>query len=133
MANGGDESRLIAAGALKGILITLTLGDIAAKAHQAVAFPDAVVVRHFTDLKAGFTPVRVIQPLFIGQRDVVAEDFFVRLHDLGGRLFGVHILGFQVDQLLFAFAGQQLHRPVTAGELFVFVTVENQIRRSIKE
>lgn len=75
MADGGDEGRLIAAGALKGILITLTLGDIAAKAHQAVAFPDAVVVRHFTDLKAGFTPVRVIQPLFIGQRDVVAEDF----------------------------------------------------------
>ena len=36
MAYGGDEGRLIAAGALKGILITLTLGDIAAKAHRNI-------------------------------------------------------------------------------------------------
>ena len=128
MADGGDEGGFIAAGMFKGILIALTLGDIAAKPHQTVAFPHAVVVRHLTDLKAGFAPVGVIQPLFIGQRNVMTEHFFVRLHHFGGRLFGVYVLRLQVNQLLLALPGQQFHRPVTAGKLFIFITVENQIR-----
>ncbi|VAU69328.1 Uncharacterised protein [Klebsiella pneumoniae] len=36
-------------------------------------------------------------------------------------------------QLFFAFPGQQFHGPVTAGELFIFITVEHQIRRRIEE
>ena len=133
VADGGDKGSLVAAGALQGILVALTLGDIAAKAHQAVAFPHAVIVGHLTDLKTGFASVRVIQPLFIGQRDVMAEYFFVRLHDLGRRLFRVNVLRLQVNQLLLAFPGEQLHRPVTAGKLFIFITVKHQIRRSIEE
>lgn len=112
--------------------MALTLGNIAAKAHQAVAFPHAVIVGYLADLKAGFAPVRVIQPLFIGQRDVMTEDFFVGLHDLGRRLFRVNVLRLQVYQLLLAFPGEQLHRPVTAGKLFIFITVEHQIRRRIQ-
>ncbi len=94
------------AGALKGILITLTLGDIAAKAHQAVAFPDAVVVRHSYGSQSRLYARPVIQPLFIGQRDVVAEDFFVRLHDLGGRLFEYTSWGFRWISCFSLFAGQ---------------------------
>ena len=133
MADGGDEGGLVTAGALQRILIALTLGDIAAKAHQTMTFPHPVVIRHFADLKAGFAPVRIVQPLLIGQRNVMAEDLFIRLHHFCCRLFGIDILRFQVDQLLFAFPGQQFHGPVTAGELFIFITVEHQIRRRIEE
>ena len=63
----------------------------------------------------------------------MAEYFFVRLHDLGRRLFRVNVLRLQVYQLLLAFPGEQLHRPVTAGKLFIFITVEHQIRRRIQE
>lgn len=67
VTDGGDKRRFVAAGPFKRILIPLTLGNVATKAHQTVTFTHAVVVRHFTDFKAGFAPVRVIQPLFIGQ------------------------------------------------------------------
>ena len=133
VANGGDKGGFIAAGALQGILIALTLGDITAEAHQAVAFPYAVIIGHLTDLKAGFAAIRIIQPLLVGQRDVMAEHFFVRFHNLGGRLLRVNVLRLQVNQLLLAFSGQEFHRPVTAGKLFIFVAVEHQIRRSIQE
>jgi hypothetical protein len=45
----------------------------------------------------------------------------------------VDILWFKVNQLLLAFARQQFHRPVTAGKLFVFVAIENQVREASRK
>ena len=58
----------------------------------------------------------------------MAEDFLIGLQHFHRGFFAIDILRLEVNQLLFAFTGQQLHRPVTAGELFIFVTIENQIR-----
>ena len=91
MADGGNESGLITAGALKRVLITLPLGNIAPKAHQAMSLTYAVIVRHFTNFKAGFAPIRVVQPLFIGERDVMTEYLLVGFNHLFSRLWRIHI------------------------------------------
>ena len=67
MADGGNEGGLITAGTFKRVLIALTLSNIAPKTHQAMSLTYAVIVRHFTNFKAGFAPVRVVQPLFVGE------------------------------------------------------------------
>ena len=67
VTDGGNKRRFVAAGAFKRIPIPLTLGNVATKAHQTVTFTHAVVVRYFTDFKAGFASVGIIQPLLIGQ------------------------------------------------------------------
>ncbi|MNP34557.1 hypothetical protein D3C76_1278500 [compost metagenome] len=103
MADRGDKGGLVAAGALQRILIALTLGNIAAKAHQPVALAHAIVIRHFADFEAGFTPVGIIQPLFVSQRDVVTEHLFVGFDNLGRRFLRVDILRFEVNQLFFTF------------------------------
>ncbi|MNS46491.1 hypothetical protein D3C71_1516190 [compost metagenome] len=58
----------------------------------------------------------------------MAEHLLVGFDNLGRRLFRVDILRFKVNQLFLTFSRQQLHRPVTAGELFIFVAIEDQIR-----
>ncbi len=133
VADGRDKGSFVTAGALQRILIALAFGNIATKAHQAMAFTHAIVVRHFTDFEARFTPIRIIEPLLVGQRDVVTENFLIGFNNLCRRFGGVDIFRMQVNQLLFTFASQQLHRPVTAGKLFIFITIENQIRRGIEE
>ena len=133
VADGRDKGGFVAAGALQRILIALAFGNIATKAHQAMAFTHAIVVRHFTDFEARFAPVRIIEPLLVGQRDVVTENFLIGFNNLCCRFGGVDIFRMQMNQLLFTLASQQLHRPVTAGKLFIFIAIENQIRRSIEE
>ncbi|MND77888.1 hypothetical protein D3C80_695890 [compost metagenome] len=91
-------------------------------------FANAIVKRHFAQLKTGLAPVRIDQPLFVGQRNVVAEHFLIGFYHLFGDFLAVNVIRRQANQLFFTFAGQQLHRPVTAGEFFVFVTVIHQIR-----
>ncbi len=98
-----------------------------------MAFAHPVVVGNLADLKAGFTPVRVLQPLLVGQGDIVTKHLLVGFINLLRRLRRVNVVWLQVDQLLLAFTGQQLHRPVAARELFIFVAVENQIRRGVEE
>ncbi|MNC70278.1 hypothetical protein D3C75_1210720 [compost metagenome] len=58
----------------------------------------------------------------------MTEHFLVGFDYLLGNFLTVDVKRRQTDQLLFAFAGQQFHRPVTARELFVFVAVIDQIR-----
>ncbi len=63
----------------------------------------------------------------------MAEHLFVRFQHLSGRFIIIDIARRQANQLLFAFAGQQLHRAVAAGELFIDVAIEHQVRRGIQE
>ncbi len=98
-----------------------------------MAFAHPVVKRDLAQLETGLAAVGIHQPLFVGQRDVVAEHLLVGLNDLFGDLLAVDVERRQADQLLLTFAGQQLHRAVAAGELFVFVAVVDQIRRGIEE
>ncbi len=88
VADGRDKGGFVAAGALQRILIALAFGNIATKAHQAMAFTHAIVVRHFTDFEARFAPVWIIEPLLVGQRDVVTENFLIGFNNLCCR-FGV--------------------------------------------
>ncbi len=133
MADGRDKGGLVPAGTLQRVLIALTLGNIAPEAHQPVAFTDAVIIGNFADFEAGFAPVGVIEPLLIGERDIVTKHFLVGLNHFLRRFRRVNILRFEVNQLLFTFAGEQLHRAVAAGKLFIFIAIEDQIGRSIKE
>ncbi|GAR63039.1 hypothetical protein NGUA15_04865 [Salmonella enterica] len=105
MTDGRDKRGLVAAGAFQRVLITLTFGNITTKSHQAMTFTDTVVIRHFTNFKAGLSSVRIIQPLFIGQGDVMAEYFFVGFNDFLRRFGRVHIFRLQMHQLFFALAG----------------------------
>ena len=91
VADGGNKGSFIAAGALKRILIALALGNISTKTHQTMTFTDAIVIRHFADFKTGFAPIRIIEPLLIGQRHIMAKDFFIGFNDLFGRFRRVHI------------------------------------------
>ncbi len=63
----------------------------------------------------------------------MTENLFIRLQHFGRSVIVIDIAGRQADQLLFAFAGQQLHGAVTAGELLVDIAVEHQIGRSVEE
>ena len=114
MTDGGNKGGFIPAGALKSVLIAFTFGDIAAEAHQAATLTDAIVVGDLADFKARFAAIGIVQPLLLGQRYIMAEHLLVGLQYLFRRLFAIDVLRFEVDQLFLAFAGQQLHRPVTA-------------------
>ena len=63
----------------------------------------------------------------------MAEDFLIRLQHFLRHLFAVNILRLKMNKLLFTFTGQQFHRSVTARKLFIFITIENQVRRGIQE
>ncbi|MNH20529.1 hypothetical protein D3C79_803050 [compost metagenome] len=93
-----------------------------------MTFTHAIVKRYLAQLETGLAAIRVNQPLFVGQGDVMPKDLLVGFYHLFGDFPAIDVKRRQADQLFFAFAGQQLHRPVTAGEFFVFVTVIHQIR-----
>ena len=113
MADGRDKGSFIPAGALEGILIAFSFGDIAPEAHQAATLTDAIVVRDLADFEARFAAIGIVQPLLIGQRYIVAEHLLVGFQHLFCGLFAIDVLRFEMDQLFLTFAGQQLHRPVT--------------------
>ncbi len=58
----------------------------------------------------------------------MAEHFLVRFQHLGRGFIIVDIARRQANQLLFAFAGQQLHGAVAARELLVDIAIEHQVR-----
>ena len=133
MADGGDEGGFIPAGAFECVLIAFSFGDIAPEAHQAATLTDAIVVRDLADFEARFTAIGIVQPLLIGQRYIVAEHLLIGFQHLFRCFFAIDVLWFEVDQLFLAFAGQQLHRPVTAGKLFILIAVKDQVRGGVEE
>ncbi len=133
VADGGDESGLVAARLLQLVLILLALGDVTAKAKQTEPLAEPVEEGHLAQLEVGLAAIGILQPLFVGERLVAGEDQLVGLHHLVGDLLLVDVERGQTDELGLRLAGQLLHGAVAAGELFVFVSVVDQIGGAVDE